>query len=193
LANHIDYLHVLSFLSQHGEAYFPNQSVNGVLNRLMSISDPQAYVSLDLPAGKFPPFTPWIWAATLATSLALLLFALLRPFQRDDRHRVIDLSSMAVCCTMASPIAWEHHYGVTLPIFAVLLVTCLGDRSRLMWLGIAYVLVSTFVPAANLLAASPLNLLQSTLFAGAIILLVLLGTDKADGSSVRHHKFHVGG
>jgi alpha-1,2-mannosyltransferase len=190
LANHFDYLRVLSFLSQHGETYYPNQSINGVLNRLLSISDPQAFVSLDLPAGKFPPFTLWIWAATLATSLGLLLFGLLRPFQRDD-HRVIDLSSMAVCCTMASPIAWEHHYGVTLPIFAVLLATCLGDRSRLMWLGISYVLVSTFVPAANLLAERPLNPLQSTLFAGAIVLLVLLGTHKVDGSGQCHRKFNV--
>ncbi len=131
LANHFDYLRVLSFLSQHGETYFPNQSVNGVLNRLMSIFDPQAYVSLDLPAGKFPPFTPWIWAATLATSLALLLFALLRQ-SRPRRPRSRDrLLVMAVSCTMASPIAWEHHYGVTLPIFAVMLATCLGDRTRL--------------------------------------------------------------
>jgi len=34
--------------------------------------------------------------------------------------------------------------------------------------------VSTFVPATNLLAGSPLNLLQSTLFAGAFVLFVLL-------------------
>ena len=194
LANHFDYLRVLSFLSQHGEAYFPNQSVNGVLNRLMSIVDPEAFVSLDLPAGKFPPFTLWVWAATLATSLALLLFALLRPFQRGggDPGRVTDLSTMAVCCTMASPIAWEHHYGVTLPLFAVMLASCVGDRSRLLLLGTAYVLVSTFVPATNLLAASPLNLLQSTLFAGAIILLVLLGTEKADGFSLRQRTLHSG-
>jgi hypothetical protein len=45
--------------------------------------------------------------------------------------------------------------------------------------------VSTYVPATNLLAGSPLNLLQSTLFAGAIILFVLLGTEKADGSRLR--------
>ncbi len=187
LANHIDYVRVLSFLSQHGEAYYPNQSVNGVLNRVMSIFDPQAYVSLDLPAGQFPPFTPWVWAATLASSLALLLFALLRPFwrERDDGKRVTDLALMAVACTMASPIAWEHHYGVTLPIYAVMLAACYGDRTRLIWLGISYVLVSTYVPVTNLLAASPLNLLQSSLFAGAIILLALLGTDKAAGTGMR--------
>ena len=191
LTNHFDYLRVLSFLSQHGEAYYPNQSVNGVLNRLMSLSDPQAFVSLDLPAGKFPPFTSWVWVATLMSSLALLLLALLRPFRGDDRGRGIDLALMAVGCTMASPIAWEHHYGVTLPIYAVMLAASLGDRSRLMWLGISYVLVSTFVPAANLLAATPLNLLQSTLFAGAIVLFVLLSTDKADSSSLCRREHHA--
>lgn len=191
LANHFDYVRVLSFLSQHGEAYYPNQSVNGVLNRLMSISDPLAYVSLDLPAGQFPPFTVGVWAATLVSSLAVLLFALLRPFQQNDRGSVVDLSLMAVSCTMASPIAWEHHYGVTLPIYAVMLATSLGDRTRLMWLGISYVLVSTYVPAANLLAGGLLNLLQSTLFAGAIILLVLLSTDRADGASLRHRVSHA--
>ena len=174
LANHLDYLRVLSFLSQRGEAYYPNQSVNGILNRFMSISSPEAFVTLDLPAGQFPPFTPWIWAATLTSSLALVAFALLQSRRHDANGRLIDLARMALACTMASPIAWEHHYGMTLPIYAVMLAGTLGDRKRLTSLAISYVLVSTFVPATNLLAGSPLNLLQSTLFAGAIVLLVLL-------------------
>ena len=37
LGYHIDYLRVLSYMAERGEAYFPNQSVNGLLNRLMSI------------------------------------------------------------------------------------------------------------------------------------------------------------
>jgi len=174
VANHVDYLRVLSFLSQHGEAYFPNQSVNGLLNRLMSIADPQLFVSLDLPAGKFPPFTPWIYGVTLISSMALLIAALLRRRGASDRDGVIDFSIIALSCTMASPIAWEHHYGITLPIYAVLLAGAIGDRSRLAWLAASYVLVSTFVPVTNLLAANVLNIFQSLLFAGAIILLVLL-------------------
>ena len=173
-ANHIDYLRVLSFLSQHGEAYFPNQSVNGLLNRLMSIASPDLYVSLDLPAGKFPPFTPWIYGLTLASSAALLLFALLRRRAADDRDGVIDFCLIALSGTMASPIAWEHHYGITLPIFAVLLAGSIGDHRRLAWLAVSYVLVSTFLPVTNFLAATPLNILQSSLLAGAMILLVLL-------------------
>ncbi len=173
-ANHVDYLRVLSFLSQHGEAYFPNQSVNGLLNRLMSIANPDLYVSLDLPAGKFPPFTVWIYAITLVSSAALVLAALLRRRAADDRDGVVDFCIMALSGTMASPIAWEHHYGITLPIFAVLLAGAIGDRRRLVWLAASYVLVSTFLPVTNLLAATPLNIFQSSLLAGALVLLVLL-------------------
>lgn len=174
LANHVDYVHVVSFLSQRGEAYFPNQSVNGLLNRLMSIRDPQLYVTLDLPAGKFPPFTPWIYGATLVSSAVLLISALLPRRTSGDSDRTIDFSIMALTCTMASPIAWEHHYGITLPIYAVLLASCVGDRSRLAWLALSYVLVSTYLPVTNALAASSLNILQSALFAGAVVLLLLL-------------------
>ena len=93
---------------------------------------------------------------------------------------------------MASPIAWEHHYGITLPMYAILLASSLRDRTRLVLLGVSYVLVSTFVQVTNLLAGGPLNILQSTLFVGALVLLVLLSTDKADGSSLRHRTLHAG-
>ncbi len=174
MANHFDYVRVVSFLSQHGETYYPNQSVNGLLNRLMSIRDPQAYVSLDLPAGQFPPFTPWIYAITLASSIAILIGALLPKRGSGDADRVADFAIIALSCTMASPIAWEHHYGITLPMYAILLASSLSDRIRLVPIGVSYVLVSTFVQVANLLAGGPLNVLQSTLFLGALVLLWLL-------------------
>ena len=75
---------------------------------------------------------------------------------------------------MASPIAWEHHYGILLPIYAIALVHFIDSRARLMWLGASYVLVSTFVAAANMLASTPLNVFQSTGLAGAAIVLILL-------------------
>ncbi|MFM9846907.1 MAG: glycosyltransferase family 87 protein [Hyphomicrobiaceae bacterium] len=181
-ANSIDYLSVLSFLSQHGEAFYPNQSVNGLLNRLMGTFDPVNYVSLDLPPGKFPPFTPWIYALTLVTSAAILLSGFLHRSAPSDPPRLLDFAAMALSCTMASPIAWEHHYGILLPIYAVALAHALDSRARLAWLGISYVLVSTFIAAANMLAATPLNVLQSTGLAGAVIILVLLHGRRPTGS-----------
>jgi hypothetical protein len=174
LANNLDYVKVLSFLSRHGEAFYPNQSVNGVLNRLMSIVSPDAYKALDLPAGVFPPFTPWIYALTVLSSAMLLIAALVRGRKDDGSDRTLDFCVMALSCTMASPLAWDHHYGVALPIFAVALASVLDDRTRLTRLALAFTLLSTFILTANMLAATPLNLLQSTMLAGAVMLLMLL-------------------
>ena len=56
--------------------------------------------------------------------------------------------------------------------------------SRLAWLGLSYVLVSTFFAATNMLAATPLNVLQSTGLAGAAIALVLLHRRAPIGSQL---------
>lgn len=173
-ANHIDYLRVLSFLSEHGESYFPNQSINGLLNRLMSIADPQTYNNVVWREGHFPPFTPWIYASTLLSSILILGAALLRRRREHDPDRVLDFCTMVVSLTIASPIAWEHHYGVLLPIFAILYARAPQDRARIAWLAGAYVLIANFFPAANLLADTVFNPLQSHLLAGALLLLGLM-------------------
>lgn len=178
-ANHVDYLQVLQFLSQHGEVYYPNHSVNGLLNRWLSLADPSNYVVLDLPAGKFPPFSPFVYGATLATSLALILYGLARSSVPGDRSR--DFARMALCCTIASPIAWEHHYGILLPIFMLLLAEGMEHRWRLIALMIAYGLVTNFFPVLNLLTATPLNPLQSYVLVAALVVLVLLHTNAARG------------
>jgi hypothetical protein len=184
LANHLDYANVLSFLSKHGEAYFPNQSVNGILNRLAGITQPELYVNLDLPAGKFPPFTPWIYGATLLSSLGLLVVGLWPRGHNDQSGKARDFAVMVLCATMASPIAWEHHYAVTLPLLAMVLPAAVHRWSRLAVLMLAHVLIASFVPATNLLAASWGNLCQSLLFFGALALLYLLWTDERDASGV---------
>lgn len=172
--NHLDYLRVLGFLSERGESYYPNQSVNGLLNRLMSIADPQAYNNVFWREAHFPPFTPLVYAGTLASSILILGAALFRRRRENDEGRVLDFCTMVASLTIASPIAWEHHYGVLLPIFAILLANVLGDRARTAWLAAGYVLASNFFLAANALAPSVLNIAQSYLFAAALVVLALL-------------------
>lgn len=172
--NNVDYLQVFWFLSQHGEVYYPNQSFNGLLNRVMTLIDPDNYDSLGFDDNGFPPFNPWVYAGTLATSLAILSAGLFRLSTNGDKDRVIDFCTMALSITMASPIAWEHHYGILLPIFAVLLAGAIGNRARLILLAGSYVLISNFFPAANLSAPTVLNLMQSYLLFGALIVLSLL-------------------
>jgi alpha-1,2-mannosyltransferase len=175
-ANHLDYLRVLSFLAERGETFYPNQSVNGLLNRVMVLIDPSAWNSLDFNDHGFPPFSPLVYGGTLIASIVLLSAALLRRGNSGDPDRAFDFCTMALSITMASPIAWEHHYGTIFPIFAVLLASVIGNRLRLILLIVSYVLVSNYIPTTNLLAGTVLNVAQSYLLAGALILLMLLHT-----------------
>jgi hypothetical protein len=81
---------------------------------------------------------------------------------------------MVASLTIASPIAWEHHYGVLLPIFAILFANMVGERARLAWLAASYLLAANFFLAANALAGSALNIVQSYLLAAALVALALL-------------------
>jgi alpha-1,2-mannosyltransferase len=172
LSNHLDYLGMLQFLTQYGDAYYANQSVNGLLNRLAGLGDPASNLNLGAAAGKFPPFNPWIFGATLVSWVALVLYGLLRRSAPSERAR--DFARAALCFTMASPIAWDHHYGILLPIFALLLADGTQGRGRLIAIAIAYGLAANYFAFAQLLAPTLLNPLQSYLFFGAIVVLVLL-------------------
>jgi hypothetical protein len=112
------------------------------------------------------------------TSIALLSAALFRRGTKGDPDRAFDFCTMALSITIASPIAWEHHYGTIFPIFAVLLASVIGDRRRLLLLTVSYVLISTFIPVTNLLADTVFNVAQSYLFFAAIVVLMLLHTTR---------------
>jgi alpha-1,2-mannosyltransferase len=175
-ANHLDYLPVLEFLAERGETYYPNQSVNGLLNRVMVLIDPAHWTSIDFDDHAFPPFSPLVSGGTLVASIVLLSAALFRRGNKGDPDRTFDFCTMALSLTMASPIAWEHHYGILLPVFAVLLASSLGKWPRLVLVAASYVVISNFFPVANVLAWSYLNFAQSYLLFAALVVLVLLHT-----------------
>jgi len=174
--NHVDYVRVLTFLAERGETFYPNQSVNGLLNRVMVLIDPTHWHSLQFDDHSFPPFSPFVYGGTLIASIVLLSTALLRRGNEGDPDRSFDFSTMALSITIASPIAWEHHYGTIFPVLALLLANVIGDRRRLLLLTGSYVLISNYIPVTNLLAETVLNVAQSYLFAAAIVVLVLLHT-----------------
>jgi hypothetical protein len=183
-SNHLDYLPVLSHLAERGETYYPNHSVNGMLNRLMSLTEPTLYRNLDWGDGGFPPFNGWVYWPTTLTSAAILLAAILRRNRDGDPDRTIDFCTMAVSSTVASPIAWEHHYGVLFPVFAVVLASAFRGRARLVPLAISYVLASNYFIATQLLAPSVWNVGQSYVLFATWTLLALLHLRPPLGSSV---------
>ena len=179
LANNLDYLKVLSFISKHGEAYYPNQSVNGLLNRLLFNGS-----NLTWTGDAFAPFNPLVYAGTLVSSIVLLICAL-RPPAKQRSGSTLDFAIVALTATMASPVAWEHHYGILLPIYAMLLPQIFAfrvwDALTLPLLGLSYLLASNYWYVAKKFASLPLlNIAQSYLFLGTLIVLFSL-------YRLRHH------
>ena len=167
LATHFDYLSVVAEVSRLGEAYWPNQSVNGFLNRLLGNGvsdhwDPHVY----------PPYHPLVRGGTLLAAALLLGTALLAPARGRGRGSACDASAMVLALTMASPVAWEHHYGVLLPIFALLLAASLRapplGRASLPLLALTAALASNAWLALGALSGTVWNPLQSLLLLDAL-------------------------
>jgi alpha-1,2-mannosyltransferase len=172
---HVEYLGMLRFLGERGEAFFPNHSVNGLLNRWLFNGDilfwKQPWVD------HFPPFDLRVFVPTVVSSLVLLAIGIVPPRDPARRASLVDFCLMALVATMASPIAWEHHYGVALPIFVVAWLLVAADAPRpavRLALAVSYVLMANCFWVTKALAASRLNVLESYLFFGAIVLLVVL-------------------
>lgn len=175
-ANHLDYIPVLKYLAERGETFYPNQSVNGLLNRVMALIRPGEWDSINFDDHSFPPYSSLVYWGTLTTSILLLGTALIRRGTQNDPTRLYDFCTMALSIAIASPIAWEHHHGIMFPVLAVLLAASVANRARLMTLAVCYVFISNFIPATNLLAASVFNVTQSYLFFAAIVVLAMLHT-----------------
>jgi hypothetical protein len=173
LENHLDYLRVVAHVGRHGEAYWPNQTLNGFLHRLLGNGE-----SASWDPHVYPPFHPLVYAGTLAGSAALLGFGLFWPPRIRTRADAVDLAGFALALTLASPLAWEHHYGVLLPILAMAFAATL-ERGAWRAAGLPILAVCALVASHHWevlgrLSGTVWNPLQSLLFAASLVLLALL-------------------
>ena len=178
-AMYMDYLRGLSFLAQHGESYYSNQSFNGLLGRLLSVRNPEVFNNLQWRGYYFPPYNKWIFLFTQITSIAILLVSLVKTKSKSRESRLADFLLMGLGATLASPIAWEHHYGVLFPIFVcVWLILWFGDSpfkgSFKAAFVLFYLLAANVFPFTKFVADSYLNILQSYLFMAASGLFLIL-------------------
>jgi hypothetical protein len=170
-ANHLDYLKLLSFLTQHSWAYYPNQSMNGLLNRWLFIGSNLVWDP------HYVDYSPLVTVGTMVTSGALIVAALFWRPRDAGRSEVLDFCIAGLSLTLASPLAWEHHYGILAPILACMVPAAFGVTPRRgvqIATGVAFALSSNVFQIAGLLADTRMNVLQSYLFAGALLTLALL-------------------
>jgi hypothetical protein len=168
--NNLDYLGVMAGLSRKAQTHYANQSMFGLLNRAIFNGE-----NLPYHPYIYPPYVPWIYAVTLATTAVLVVLALAYPW-RERAGGMADLSAIAVVSVIATPMAWEHHYGVMLPIFVWLWFGLYRRGTGSAWvLALSWVSIADFLSPLNTFAAIPVaNLLQNYMYFGALLLLGLL-------------------
>jgi hypothetical protein len=173
VADNLNYLSALSLISKRGETFFANQSFNGFLNRLMGNGD-----SLKFDRTSFAAFNPIVYGGTLVVFLLLVGIGLWLPRRSQRSGSTLDLGAFVVTLTITSPVAWEHHYGVVLPIFAVVAPIALTSRPLGAWtaptLATSYALISQSLLWTNRFAGTALGVFQSYMLIGAALLLVTM-------------------
>ena len=174
--NNIAYLTVLSFLANHGENYFANNSVNGILNWYFSGMD-----SLRWDSVKLPPHNLVVYVGTALSSAVFLTAVVLPPIlNRFHGASLTYLGAAAICTVVSSPVAWEHHYGILLPLYLIAIRNGFGAPSShlktwLFWAIFAsWILVSNFNPFLLLLARTHFAFAMANCFLGGLVLLGVL-------------------
>jgi len=170
IRSHLSYPQVLAYIGARGETYYPNQSFNGLLNRLFRNGE-----NLEFLDHAFSPLHPWVRAGTLLAACVLLGLALALAAHRKVGTDRFELPVIAITATIVSPIAWEHHYGILLPLLAVLVPACLDvswrRRRTAVWLAAAFLLTGQYFHIAQRTADTAWNLLQSYVLFGALMIL----------------------
>jgi hypothetical protein len=125
---------------------FWNQSLNGLLHRVMHVGSPVTSFY------GYPPFNRTIYLATIVSSAAMVVLALAIPVLRRMTSTTADFLVYAMACTMASPIVWQHHYGVFFLVFLLWIPQALSDRWPLLVLVSIYSLMTdTWAPLTPLM------------------------------------------
>lgn len=137
---HLEYLRVLAFLARRGEAYHANQSVNGTLHRALGNGESLLFFAGGSWSWRahFPPYHAFVFGATLLSGIALVAASLWPPRVARARDWTADFCIAALTMLLASPIAWDHDFGILLPIFAVLAARVSGARAAVWTLAALY-------------------------------------------------------
>jgi alpha-1,2-mannosyltransferase len=172
LHNNLDFLKVLSSLSHKAQSHYGNQSMFGTVNRMIFNGENLGYTPY-----VYTPYIPWVYRLTVATAIILLALALFFPWGKL-KGSTADLSAIGLVSVASSPMAWEHHYGIVLAIFAWLWFSYGEFQSARPWLtGLAFFLTCNELSGFNFLwHYRGWNLLQSYIYLGALLLLGILMT-----------------
>jgi hypothetical protein len=166
--NHVDYVVGVAPMLAAGYAFYPNHSWNGLFNRLYAEVPVQLFAVA-------PPRTAVRILSLLCEALTYGFALLLSWRWRGVRDRVPWVFGFAwLAATLASPLAWEHHYAPALYLFVLLYGAYRDERERrpgflLFPVAISFVLMASYFEVRQVSGTGP-RLLLSYVFYGGLLL-----------------------
>ena len=133
LHNNLSYLDTLATIAGRGEGFVLNESVNGIVHRLVEPDVTRFMVS----GNDYPAYDPLVHALTLVSTLIFAVIAFVPALlRRGEEPTIFGFAAAAICFTIGSPIVWPFHYGILLPVFVLALAATIGrpegDRNTLL-------------------------------------------------------------
>jgi hypothetical protein len=178
--NTLEYVRVLQYLAPRGDSMFWNQSLNGLLHRVMHVGSPVTSFY------GYPPFNRTIYLATIVSSVTLVLLALAIPVLRRMTSTTLDFLVYAMACTMASPIVWQHHYGVFFLVFLLWIPQAMQSRRALIFLvPIYFLMTDTWAPFTPLMFTPWSFPISHVYFGGLALFLYTLFRDQSNNRPSR--------
>jgi alpha-1,2-mannosyltransferase len=174
-SDNIYYLDVLSYISHHGETFWDNSTVNGLVNGLIHSHD-----TLNWYYDSFPPYNFITYFLTMSSSVVIIGLALLINRSSRSSSSLLGFMLAGLSFTLASPIAWGHHYGVVMPMLAITFIEIArlthGARRRNFLIGwsICLLLFSNYWNITEEIAGTPLGVLENWRLFAAVGLLWML-------------------
>jgi hypothetical protein len=177
-SEHLNYLSVIMWISERGESIWVNQSLNALLHRWLGNGSP-----VEIPGefqSSFPPYHRLVHLLSTINTLVILALGLF--FLRKDVQggSPLDLATVVVAVSLASPIAWMHQYGAFLPVFALAMAGLAGmkppARVSALLLALSFLMMGQVVLRWDWFFESPLKGLLGShvFFAGLVLFGVLL-------------------
>lgn len=169
-----EYLDLLQYLSRRGESFYASHSVESMLYRLIGNGNNLRWDGTHTQV----VFVPWVHHLATAASAFFILTALVarRPISRPEA--LIDFCIVLLSIIVASPVAYEHHYGIQAAI-----LLCLGLLSlrhgKWKWgyvagTAIAYTCTAHYWALLDRTAGTAFNFVQSYRLWGALVTLAAL-------------------
>ncbi len=169
--NSMDYVqHTLPTLSA-GYAYYPNQSINGLLLRLFEGYDPADF-NLVKPHGYIKTISSIVGLSILGVT-----FWFSRQITGKENHdgNLLALSCMVIAGTVASPVCWYHHLSALSGPFVIIVylyrknLPAVSDKLVLLLL-LIYLLIGYYYDT-RYLGGIPAALFSAPGFYGGLMLL----------------------